>query len=67
MSEERMLEGETANYEALRDNAINLIRSQVPTGKGPAHCIECGDDMPKERRDHGFVLCVDCKTLEERP
>lgn len=34
-------------------------------GYGPAECVECDSDMPIERREHGFSLCVACKTVEE--
>jgi RNA polymerase-binding transcription factor DksA len=66
MSAERTLERETELHDSLKDARIESIRAAVPTGKGPEHCIECGNDMPEARRDHGYVLCVECKTLEEK-
>ena len=66
MSEERLLEREQENNDALQSAKIAQIRAQVPTGKGPEFCLECGNDMPSVRREYGYVLCVECKTAEER-
>lgn len=35
-------------------------------GYGPEQCVSCDDDMPAARREHGFDLCVACKTLAEK-
>ncbi|BCP56336.1 hypothetical protein K32_49530 [Kaistia sp. 32K] len=35
-------------------------------GYGPAHCVSCDDDMHPARREHGFDLCVPCKTIAEQ-
>lgn len=34
-------------------------------GYGPDLCVRCDNDMPKERREHGFKICRPCKSLEE--
>lgn len=34
-------------------------------GYGPAQCVSCDDDLPAVRREHGFDLCVPCKTAAE--
>lgn len=37
------------------------------TGYGPEFCEYCDADMPAARREHGFTICVDCKSkLEAR-
>ena len=35
-------------------------------GYGPAECVSCDDSMPVARREHGFDLCVACKTAAEK-
>lgn len=36
-------------------------------GYGPEFCEYCDADMPVARREHGFTICVDCKSkLEAR-
>lgn len=51
---------------------INLNRGPGPEryqpadpGYGPAYCEQCEDDMPVERREWGFTLCVACKSATE--
>lgn len=61
-----MLEREQENHDALQSARIAAIRAAVPVGRGPEFCEECGNDMPDARRDHGFVLCVECKSAGER-
>ncbi len=34
-------------------------------GYGPEFCVECGADMPPQRRAHGFTVCVPCKSASE--
>lgn len=34
-------------------------------GYGPAECVECDGEMPPQRREHGFTLCVGCKSATE--
>jgi len=33
---------------------------------GSTTCLECGDDMPKERQKLGFKFCVPCASESER-
>jgi RNA polymerase-binding transcription factor DksA len=35
-------------------------------GYGPAECVNCDEVMPAVRREHGFDLCVACKTISEQ-
>lgn len=44
----------------LRQNASHVI------AKGSEFCLECGDDMPKERQKLGFKFCVPCASETER-
>ena len=32
---------------------------------GPERCGECDDDMPPERREYGFHICMSCKRDQE--
>lgn len=65
MSEERQLELRTAQIEELTENRVKAIRSKVPTGIGPAHCVECGDPIPDARRWGGYDHCVSCAEWKE--
>ena len=46
--------------------ALSRIRGQTSDSKGSEHCLECGDDMPKERQALGFKFCVPCAVEAER-
>jgi RNA polymerase-binding transcription factor DksA len=43
-------------------------KKYAPTdeGYGPEECDDCGSSMPTARREHGFKICVSCKTIEEK-
>lgn len=32
---------------------------------GPEFCDQCGDEMPVQRREWGFRICVSCKSATE--
>lgn len=34
-------------------------------GYGPEFCDECDEVMPDARREHGYAICVPCKSAEE--
>lgn len=34
-------------------------------GYGPEFCVLCDEDMPAARREHGFKICVSCKSAQE--
>lgn len=42
-----------------------LRYSPGDAGYGPEFCDECGSDIPRERREHGYSVCVDCKSKQE--
>lgn len=40
---------------------------QNPDGSWPhTECVDCGDDIPKERLERGRKLCVSCQDIKER-
>jgi phage/conjugal plasmid C-4 type zinc finger TraR family protein len=47
---------------------IERIRRSAQTGIGSPHCIDCGSEIPAERRKHqpNAVRCVPCQDLRER-
>ncbi len=64
MADEADLANEQVNNELSR--ALSRIRQTSSLGKGAKHCAECGDDIPKARRDLGFSFCVTCAEGRER-
>ncbi len=65
MADEIDLANDLIDNEVSR--ALSRIRqhsSQASTGS--EFCIECGEDMPKERQQLGFKLCVPCAEEAER-
>lgn len=45
-------------------------RARIPAGPALAHCLECGDEIPKARRRAlpGVRTCVACQSaLDRRP
>ena len=45
---------------------LGRLRQNSTSGIGPETCDECGEDIPDERRKHGFRLCVRCAQASER-
>lgn len=68
MTNERLIERETENENWLTDTRVNSIRDRIPPKgvMGPEDCQECGNDIPMERREHGYDLCVGCAEWRER-
>lgn len=52
---------------AQREHAINCARKKVAK-HGTSHCIDCGDEIPKARRDAApnAMRCIDCQSIFER-
>lgn len=47
--------------------ALSKIRQNASfAATGSENCIECGDEMHKERQKLGFKLCVPCASETER-
>lgn len=64
--EDRAQDQEILDWE--RNNRSRPERRRFTPGEagyGPAQCVECGDDMPAERRAMGSHLCTECKTRQE--
>ena len=67
---ENFEEAEMGQIEAIHNNmnAIDAIRSKLGSGPGLSHCEECGDEIPRERRQAvaGVRMCVFCQEMLER-
>lgn len=46
--------------------ALSKIRQNASFAVGSEYCVECGEDMPKERQKLGFKFCVPCASETER-
>jgi len=47
-------------------SALNRMRQNTEVKMGPKECVECGEDVPTERRRLGFKLCIECAEETER-
>ena len=47
---------------------VMRARARMPTGEGEAHCVECGDEVPKGRRLAILCVrtCVVCQSVRDR-
>ena len=54
--------------DASVEDAVNRVRSQLPSGPGRRECEECGADIPAARRKvmPGVRLCVACQEEHDR-
>lgn len=54
--------------DASVEDAVNRVRSKLPSGPGRRECEECGADIPQARREAmpGVRLCVNCQEAEDR-
>ena len=54
--------------DASVDDAVQRARSRLPQGKSLSHCEECGEAIPKARRDAiaGVRHCIGCQELIDR-
>lgn len=65
MADEIDLANDLIDNEVSR--ALSRIRQQSSqAASGAEFCVECGEDMPKERQQLGFKLCVPCAEESER-
>lgn len=65
MADEIDLANDLIDSEVSR--ALSKIRqSSALETKGAEFCLECGEDMPKERQQLGFKFCVPCASEMER-
>ena len=49
-------------------DAILRARALTPSGEGPEECDECGEPIPKKRREAlpGVRTCIACQTERDR-
>ena len=46
------------------EDALERVRSRLPSGESRSHCEECGDGIPaaRQRAVPGVRLCVSCQS-----
>jgi phage/conjugal plasmid C-4 type zinc finger TraR family protein len=54
--------------DASVSEAVELARSRLPAGESRSHCEECGEAIPKARREAvpGVRRCVACQAEADR-
>lgn len=54
---------EQAQIDDTVEDALQRVRSEIPTGESLAECEECGEPIPEARRRAvpGVRLCVACQ------
>ena len=54
--------------DATVKDAVNRVKSQLPTGPGLTHCESCNVEIPEARRKAipGVRLCVACQAAEDK-
>ncbi len=54
--------------DATVKDAISRVRNQLPQGPGLTHCEECGNEIPRARRDAiaSVRLCITCQDSRDR-
>jgi phage/conjugal plasmid C-4 type zinc finger TraR family protein len=54
--------------DASVDDAVQRARSRLPQGRSLSHCEECGESIPKARREAvpGVRLCIACQEVMDR-
>ncbi len=54
--------------DASVDDAVQLARSRLPSGKSLTHCEECDEPIPEARRQAipGVRLCIACQSELEK-
>ena len=59
---------EQAQINASLDDALALVRQNLPQGHSAQHCRECGNAIAEGRRQAlpGVQLCVACQTGQDR-
>jgi len=52
----------------LAENEINLARSMLPKGPGTPYCLDCGEEIPVERRKAmpGTTHCIFCQEAHDK-
>lgn len=55
--------------DASVEDAVELARSRLPKGESLSHCEECGEAIPRARREAvpGVRFCITCQSeIDER-
>ena len=49
-------------------DGVLRARSQMPSGQGETHCLECGNRIPDARRHAipGVRTCITCQSARDR-
>lgn len=56
-----------ANDQAQEELERNLAKAQRFDAPSLAECLDCGEDIPKQRQRLGGVTrCIDCQSVIER-
>ncbi|WP_158743287.1 DksA/TraR family C4-type zinc finger protein [Acidisphaera sp. L21] len=47
---------------------VKRARAKLPSGEGPTHCVECGEEIPQARRHAvpGVRTCIECQSNRDR-
>jgi RNA polymerase-binding transcription factor DksA len=66
--DERNIERQNELNEGIFEAKIKQVRSSIPTPGvlGSEDCVDCGTDIPLERRKLGYSSCVFCVDKKER-
>jgi len=55
---------EQEQIESTLEDALQRVRSQLPSGESLTHCEECDEPIPQARREavKGVRLCIACQS-----
>ena len=55
---------EQEQIESTLEDALQRVRSQLPSGESLTHCEECDEPIPQARREaiQGVRLCIACQS-----
>lgn len=64
--------GDTAVHDQMESDiadAVGRARASLPYGGGSAHCLDCGEAIPVDRREAlpGVCRCVGCQAQHDDP
>ena len=55
---------EQEQIESTLEDALQRVRSQLPSGESLTHCEDCDEPIPQARREaiQGVRLCIACQS-----
>lgn len=61
-------DAEAEHAMVLAENGIEAARSMMPHGPTSLQCWDCGEDIPRARREAvpGVKYCIDCQEDHDR-